>query len=198
MKIKNLKLEIENKGFALIYVLLFVVLLLIAVSATWFTGLADLRLAQKSEYSVQAMQLAQAGIDDGWLEYKDLVGNTNNLDQKFPDSSGTTTCNGTTPANNPILRRTVLDANGNASVSNPNPHLKDNVNLALNGVYDYYICGQSIYAIGYYMGSKITLQAIVDHTQDQNWPIGCDNVSVPCTGLDHSNDYITITQTGPS
>lgn len=194
-----------RRGFALIYVLLFVVLLLIAVSATWFTGMADLRLSQRSQYSVQATQLAKAGIDDAWLKYKDEIGNLLTIPSVIfpPTAGGIDAC--TDP--NPLVRRTQINDDGTLSVVNPDPRLQNSVNLAPNGVYDYKICSTAgapypsttIEGIGYYKGSKITLKANVNYNPTAIMgPDPANPGGQIQTGWNHTNDYLTIYQSGPS
>ncbi|KKQ18127.1 MAG: hypothetical protein US31_C0009G0026 [Berkelbacteria bacterium GW2011_GWA1_36_9] len=180
-----------KKGFALIYTLLFITLLLTAVSATWFTGMADLRLSQKSNYSVQAYQLAQSAIDEGYARYKSELGSSADLNVKYPD-------NASCASTNPVVRRTVIDSGGALTTPSPDPQLQVNVNLALNGTYDYRICNTTIYGIGYYKGSKISLKADVSHPPASEECTTNNLVNPPVTTCGHSNDYITTSQTGPS
>lgn len=194
MKIKKIKKT--NHGFALVYTLLFIVLLLVAVSATWFTGMADLRLSQKSNYSVQAYELAQAGIDDAFVKYKQIIGNADTIPQAvYPDPAGAVDA---CTAVNPIVHRTVYNSDG--TTTQTDPRLQVGVNLAVNGAYDYRICSSQpsqIEAIGYYQGSKVTLKATITHDTDANERT-CDSSVPPVCTRNHDNDYMTISQVGPS
>lgn len=198
----------KSSSFALIYTLLFIILLLIAVSVTWFTGLADIRLARRTEYSTAAMQLAKSAIDEGWVKYKDDLLRTiyplpNDAALTFPTGA----CN-TTNAN--YFRnwpdRPAPTPTPTSKPLSPAPSLAD----TLIGVYDYKICtsggATTIEGIGYYKGNKITLKADVNHDGDTEYCSGGTGGSTQpeCEAaggtwkLNHSNDYLTIYQTGPS
>ncbi|MCL5407171.1 MAG: hypothetical protein M1429_01600 [Patescibacteria group bacterium] len=193
----------QKNGFALIYTLLFITLLLTAASATWLTGLADLRLSQRSSYSVQSSELAKSAVDMGWSEYKIKIDNKvtyTDSEITFPSTNACLTTNRAVhridlSTNPPTSSDTTLNFANNPSI------IKTSA-----GVYDYNVCTISgvtkILGIGYYKGSKITLEGQVTHNHGgaANLPVGCNN-SDPlnlCTGLDHSDDYLTISQTGPS
>lgn len=184
--------KLRSSGFALIYTLLFVVLLLITVSATWLTGMADLRLSQRSNYSVQAYQLAQAGVDDGFVSYKDQVGTA----YPVPAITDPTSACGT-PSKVFRVNPNVIPATSPSVNLSPPPALADTV----EGRYDYRICTTgsvtTIEGVGYYKGSKITLKATVTHVDT---PImGVDAGGNPVRiGTDHNKDYLTTYQTGPS
>lgn len=193
-----------HKGFALIYTLLFITLLLVTVSVTWVTGMADLRLAQRSNYSIQAYELAQSAIEAGFVQYK----SSTMLGSSYPFPSDTTltfpsgSCTLNASNGYPVHRMTIVDSSGNTTTSDA-LFTKSSVNLAPYGVYDYRICTSSgstiIFGIGYYKGSKVSLQAIVSHS---DVPIMGPNPAPPPTqiqtGWNHDADYITINQSGPS
>lgn len=172
-----------KKGFALIYILLFITLLLTAASATWITGMADLRLSQRSSNSVQASELAKSAIDAGFVKYKTDISTNLLRDDTYPTSSQVYRIylSGTAPA--PINLSSI-------------PSLTETT----QGVYDYRIFTPSgvttIEGIGYYKGSKITLKAVVNHDADTT--IMGPNLGDPQIGWNHPNDYLTTYQTGPS
>ncbi len=164
---------------------------------TWFTGMADIRLARRSEYSTEAMQLAKSAIDEGWVKYKDEIGTDLNIPSViFPPG----VCN-TTNAN--YFRnwpdRPAPTPTPTTKPLSPAPSLDE----TLIGVYDYKICTSSgattIEGIGYYKGNKITLKGTVTHS---DVAIMSTNPAPPPdeiqTGWNHDNDTLTIYQTGPS
>lgn len=185
--------ERSRRAFALIYTLLFITLLLIAVSATWFTGMADLRLARSNEYSTEATQWAKAGVDDGWLKYVSLIGQKityTDSEVTFPPSAcgATSKVVRTNPNVNPV------------TTSTPNLQPAPPLSETIEGRYDYRVCTSggttSIEGIGYYKGNKITLKATVTHKDKELYGDILNPTKV--TGLDHSDDYLTIYQAGPS
>lgn len=182
----------KHPAVALIYTILFIVLLMIAVSVSWFTAMSDIRLSQKNQYSVQAYDLARAAIDDGWVRYKAEVGSTNVVSKTFPsDACGATSM--------------VQRFNPNKPVTDDNPETVElqtmlDLSQSLVEIYDLRYCWiaeqEVIEGIGYYQGNKITLKAAVTHndTCDEYDAININN----CIRWDHSKDYLTIHQTGPS
>lgn len=188
----------KQNGFALIYTLLFITLLLIAASATWLTGMADLRLSGRSSNSVEAYQLAQAAIDDGFVKYKSDIGTNLSRDDTYP--TGTNAC----ASSGPLVHRTIVNADNTLTELSTSYRLITTdippLTQTVNGVYDYKICTATsvttIEGIGYYKGSKITLKAVVSHDADTR--IYDSSVPPQQIGWNHPNDYLTIYQTGPS
>lgn len=192
MNKKHLK---NKKGFALIYVLLFITLLLTAASATWVTGMADLRLSQRSSNSVQASELAKSAINEGFVDYKLRIGTGALTPVTYPPNA----CVGVVNGVGSTVVRTDLNP-----VATSTPSLKQALTLTqtANGIYDYRICpsGAStiIEGIGYYKGSKVTLSAVVTHANNECTTVPDLITGTTITTCDHTNDYLTITQTGPS
>jgi len=206
MQNSNLKMQNENvkfkkkPGYALVYTLLFIVLLLITVITTWVIGMADIRMQRRSEYSTEAYQLAKAAIDDGWIRYKNEIGTTNPLPSVTIPSSACST-----PSVVVRVNPNVTPATSPTASLSPPPL----PSATFEGRYDYRICTTAgtttIEGIGYYRGNKITLKATVNHDHDQEYcdgAIGSTLSECQTNGgtwkINHDGDYLTIFQTGPS
>lgn len=192
LKIKN---SAKQKGFALIYTMLFVILLMITVSTTWITGLADLRLSQNTQFSAEAYQLAQIGMEEGWIKYQKDSKTTITATVTFP----TDACN---PIDTVKYFRTWPDRNI-VPTPTPTPQPLKPAPLLTDttiGVYDYKICtidtATTIKSIGYYKGSKITLEGTIEKDSSPDCLGWEDPVTrLICNRWDHSDDKLTITQT---
>lgn len=215
----------NNRGYALIYTLLFIILIMITVSLTWFTGIAEINLGRRAEYSTEAYQLAQTAIETGYTIFKNGDANyTTPLDSRYqPDdksltgpwnSIATNACV-VSGANGYRTWRIVLQSDGSVAFS-PS-YTRTSVNLAPYGAYDYRFCTGSaqsgvlggttvITGIGYYKGYKVTLAATVVHPADVGYcsPSNAgDNFPTCVAGpaarkTNHNADYVTISQVGPS
>ena len=203
-----------KKAYALIYVLLFIVLLLTTVVTTWVTGMFDISLQRRTEAATQGYLLAKMGIDDGWLKYK----GSSMLDSTFPRPTDLLLSYPSGACNSPpAFWRTYFDSTKLPEAKTLTPASIPSASDTWKGVYDYRIytgnclsllnTGQTtIEGIGYYKGNKITLKADVTHN-DREY---CDGAvaltesqceTFPNSGtwkIDHSRDYLTIYQTGPS
>lgn len=189
-------LKEKHSGYALLFTLLFIVLLTSAVIAIIAASSADSRLQRSTENSAVSYQLAKQGVEDGWTLYK--ANRTNSLTLPSVHELPTNACLATSSA--------VTRNYPNDSSKTPEPvTVQTKVNLAdsVKGVYDFKICDDIIYAIGYSSGNKITLKATVDHSIDEinkdasgNSPCGGPAPQQPCV-RSHLNDTISITQIGP-
>ncbi|MEK7142928.1 MAG: pilus assembly PilX N-terminal domain-containing protein, partial [Patescibacteria group bacterium] len=181
-------LDENMRGFALIYVLLFITLIGVTVFASWAASLSETRLSRRNEHSTEAYQLAKTAIEEGWEEYRaQLDDSMDPLDigKNLPDEA----CD----LANPQVQR-VIDG---VLVAQP-VGLKPYPDLTQTklGVYDWRVCGDDLFieGVGYYKGNKITLKAKIDHTLDNDIVDGDGNI----TGRDHRRDTLKIYQTGPS
>jgi len=178
----------KQSGFALVYTILFLMLVMLTVLTIWATGMADVRLSHRNEASSGAYQLARSAIDDGWAEYQEQVDNA-----AVPASPFGLPNVGACPTNstNPTVHRYYLDTKKGDDVP-LNTTIK--VEQSQAGFYAYRICDTMIEGIGYLKGNKITLKAEVDHTGDTNI---YDELGAKI-GVDHSKDFITVYQSGPT
>lgn len=194
-------LKTKKPGYALIYTLIFIVLLLITVSVTWVTGMLDIRMARQSEYSAVAYQMAETAIESGWTYYKNTIDSTYDSVNTVPPV--------TYPANACGSTSVIVRVNPNViPVTSPSANLAPGPSTVLTagGSYDYRICTTAgvttIEGIGYYKGNKITLKANVVHGADSGVcsPVGgtFPNCTPGIPIMNHPKDYITIYQTGPS
>lgn len=195
MKIASF-LRAKKPAYALIYTLLFIVLLLITISVTWVTGMLDIRMARQSEYSTQAYQMAEAAIESGYAYYRGQIGNSDPVPTVIYPSGACLT---------PAVHRVTLNGVGGSTETDTVFTILPN---STYGAFDFRVCSSNdpqIEGIGYYKGSKITLKAIIVHRADAGFCInppggtypGC-NLDPTAKRLNHPKDYITIYQTGPS
>lgn len=178
---KNI-LKSNKKGFALVFVLLFVVLLLITATTIWATGMAEIRLQRRSEFTEGAYQMAKAGMDSGWIKYQDSIGNAGDIPAVVIPATGN--CNA------PFSYfRTFSDGETVTSIATAPLATK-----TIDGVYDYRICNLDIFAIGYYKGNKVMLKGTISHPSGE-FTEGDPNALPPTSDTrDHSDDTLTITQ----
>lgn len=180
--------EYNRRAFALIYVLLFCVLISLTVFTVWAASMSEVRLARRNENSSQAYQLAKSAIDEGWTQYKAAVGSGIDTNKSFPDTAA---CNST----NPKVSRYEM---ASGSVSTPNLQTLPSLDVQKDGVFDFRVCGTSliIEGVGYFQGSKITLKGLIVHPAGEET---CDtSITPPICTSDHSNDTLNIEQVGPS
>lgn len=206
-------LKTKKSGYALIYTLIFIVLLLIVVVTTWITGMMDIQMARNSEYSTEAYQMAQMGIESGWTYYKSAIGETYSGNQVDPVPQKTYPDNA---CSSPSMIRRV-DPNTTPTPTETTTALSPvpSTSLTTSGSYDYRICTvagspsvTTIEGIGYFKGVKITLKAVVKHDTPANeeycanggndFPTCTAGGGTPSPKVRHPKDYITIYQTGPS
>ncbi len=192
----------SSKGFALLYTILFIFLIVITVLMIWAAGMADIRLQRRSGSSTEAYQLAQNAIEEGWLKYHREIDDDYPMPEVFyPDDDPSGSCE--------QVHRVYLDGN---------PPGTDDVLLSelvpldrsLAGIYDYRICIAAdgvgtIEGIGYYSGSKITLIGDITHNDvgfcDGGVGANEDNCELVGGGtwkLNHNDDTLNIYQVGPS
>lgn len=177
-----------KKSFALVYVLLFTMMTLTIIVMISGTMVTNIKLQRGSKSSIQAYNLARSAVDVAWGKYKEALeasespppgihidsyayGSeneiyttiTNNiytpyLKVKFP---GTGVC-----ASTDNVQRVDLNTDTDSSVlpaailTTPNE----------KGIYDYKICydgtNKYIKTVGYYKGTKVVLQATIQHYSD--------------------------------
>lgn len=196
------KSRAKHQGFALIYTMLFVMLIVVTVLVSWATAMAEIRLQNRSGYSVQANQLARAAIEDGFVKYKSEIGNSYDIPNVVlpeADDSINSACETT----NPGTYRVYVDSSTPVPV---NLQTSDSAEHTAQGFYAYRVCttgasGQTpgtttIEGIGYYAGTKVTLQGEVKHPNDI--VVDPDPINLIPGSIDHSADTIFIYQTGPS
>lgn len=163
-------------------------LVMITVLTIWATGMADVRLSHRNEASSGAYQLARSAIDDAWAKYQEEID-----DKDVPASFAFALPTGACSSSAPTVNRYYLDT----KTTKENVPLNDtSYNLAQSqaGFYAYRICDTMIEGIGYLKGNKITLKAEIDHNGDTDI---FDDLGVKI-GVDHSKDFITVYQSGPT
>ena len=177
----------KHQNFALVYTILFLMLVMVTVLTIWATGMADVRLSHRNEASSGAYQLARSAIDDAWAKYQEEI-DDKDVPASFALPAGA--CSTTAPT----VNRYYLDS----KQTEENVPLNKTITLAQSqaGFYAYRICDTMIEGIGYLKGNKITLKAEIDHTGDTDI---FDTSDPPVKiGVDHSKDFITVYQTGPT
>lgn len=135
-----------KKGFALIYVLVITVIIMITITSILTLGSSDIRQKNKVLYTAGAYQMAQSGLEDGIANYR--IGKPKDCSSHFYKVSA---------------------ASNNYSVTMPSV---DPINTD-QGIYEFKICSGSpdyIEAVGYSKGSKLKMKA--DKGVDDNkWNI---------------------------
>lgn len=181
----------NKKGYALIYALLFIVLMGVTVGAIMTASNADIILQRRSDNAAVAFQLAKQGMDDGWVYYRGNINPATNPSGTSIVPSSPTVCTN--------VNRVIFAQDGSETTSTPALTQIPLSAEQLYGAYDYRVCWEGgsvnkerIDAIGYSKGNKITLQGYITHSNDTS--VGCPGAS--CV-YDHSNDTLSFNQIGP-